>query len=76
MKVLPARNADPAAATASSKLATDTSDAAFKSALEDAGVKLHKNETAEKVDGHAYVEITSGDREGVYVNTSGNVRNG
>jgi hypothetical protein len=40
------------------------------------GVKLHKGETAEKVDGHAYYEITSGDREGMFINATGNVRNG
>jgi len=76
MKVSPTQNADAVTATASTTQADDTSDAAFKAALEDAGVKLHKNEEAEKVDGHAYIEITSGDREGMYINTSGNVRNG
>src|SRR3954470_7647577 len=76
MKVLPTQHADAVTATAANTQADDTSDAAFKSALEDAGVKLHTNETAEKVDGHAYVEVTSGDREGMYINTSGNVRNG
>ena len=30
----------------------------------------------EPVEGHAYAEITSGKREGMFVNTSGNVRNG
>ena len=38
------------------------------------GVK--KDETYKTLDGHAYVEITSGKREGMFVNTSGNVRNG
>jgi len=76
MKVSPTQNADAVTATAANTQADDTSDAAFKAALEDAGVKLHKNETAKKVDGHAYVEITSGDRAGMYINTSGNSRNG
>ena len=55
MKVLPTQNADSVSVSAATTQADDTSDAAFKAALEDAGVKLHKNEAAEKVDGHAYV---------------------
>ena len=39
-------------------------------------LKLRKNETIEPVEGHAYAEITSGAREGMYINTSGNKRNG
>jgi hypothetical protein len=37
---------------------------------------LRKNEKVEPVDGHAYAEITSGAREGMYINTSGNKRHG
>ena len=44
---------------------TDTSD-----------LKLRKNEKIEPVEGHAYAEITSGAREGMYINTSGNKRHG
>jgi hypothetical protein len=40
------------------------------------GVKLRKGETIKHVEGHAYSEITAGDREGMFINTSGNVRNG
>jgi hypothetical protein len=37
---------------------------------------LRKNEKVEPVEGHAYAEITSGAREGMYINTSGNKRHG
>ena len=50
---------------------TDTSDKADKPDL-----KLRKNEKIEPVEGHAYAEITSGAREGMYINTSGNKRHG
>jgi hypothetical protein len=43
---------------------------------ETAGVKLRKGETLQHVEGHAYAEISGGKREGMFVNTSGNVRNG
>jgi hypothetical protein len=55
---------------------------AFKAALakasttETAEITLRKGEEAVAVDGHAYSEITKGAREGMYVNTSGNVRHG
>jgi hypothetical protein len=39
-------------------------------------LKLRKNEKVEPVEGHAYAEITSGAREGMYINTSGNKRHG
>ena len=39
-------------------------------------LKLRKNEKIEPVEGHAYAEITSGAREGMYINTSGNKRHG
>jgi hypothetical protein len=39
-------------------------------------VELGEGEKAEPVAGHAYSDIVSGDREGMYVNTSGNVRHG
>jgi acid phosphatase family membrane protein YuiD len=41
-----------------------------------AGVKLRKGEAVKQVEGHAYAEVTSGAREGMFINTSGNVRNG
>jgi len=55
--------------------------AAFKAALakastEKAEITLRKGEEAVAVEGHAYSEITKGAREGMYVNTSGNVRHG
>jgi hypothetical protein len=84
MKVTATQNGDVAVAqTAGFSSADETKTASFKAALAQAsddhlpaGVKLRKGETAEKVDGHAYVEITSGDREGMFINTSGNVRDG
>ena len=39
-------------------------------------LKLRKNEKIEPVEGHAYAEITSGAREGMFINTSGNRRHG
>ena len=50
---------------------TDKSDKTDTSNL-----KLRKNEKIEPVEGHAYAEITSGAREGMYINTSGNKRHG
>jgi hypothetical protein len=41
-----------------------------------AAVKLRNGETMQHVEGHAYAEITAGSREGMFINTSGNVRNG
>src|SRR5436190_1125697 len=82
MKVIPTQNGDVAVAQAADvNSADDTKTASFKAALAQAedlptGVKLHKGETAKHVEGHAYYEITSGDREGMFINTRGNVRNG
>ena len=82
MKVIPTQNGDVAVAQAADvNSADDTKTASFKAALAQAedlptGVKLHKGETAKHVEGHAYYEIASGDREGMFINTSGNVRNG
>lgn len=39
-------------------------------------VKLHKGETIQHVEGHAYAEVTAGKREGMYINTSQNSRRG
>ena len=39
-------------------------------------IKLRKGEKIEPVEGHAYAEITSGPRSGMYINTSGNARRG
>lgn len=44
--------------------------------VDTSGLKLRKNEKIEPVEGHAYAEITSGAREGMYINTSGNKRHG
>jgi hypothetical protein len=79
MKVLPTQAGDAVATQSELRPAAADTDRAFKAALDEAadrpdGVK--KNETFKGVEGHAYVEITSGKREGMFVNTSGNVRNG
>ena len=53
---------------------TDTADKVDKPDTSD--LKLRKSEKIEPVEGHAYAEITSGAREGMYINTSGNKRHG
>jgi hypothetical protein len=58
-------------AKAGTDVATTTEDSALP-----AGVKLRKGEKIEHVEGHAYAEVTAGKREGMFINTSGNVRNG
>ena len=55
----------PAPTGGTDKPATDASD-----------IKLRKGEKIEPVEGHAYAEITSGPRSGMYINTSGNARRG
>jgi hypothetical protein len=47
-----------------------------KPEVDTADLDLRKNEKVKAVEGHAYAEITSGAREGMYINTSGNKRHG
>jgi hypothetical protein len=47
-----------------------------KPEVDTSDLKLRKNEKVKPVEGHAYAEITSGAREGMYINTSGNSRHG
>jgi hypothetical protein len=47
-----------------------------KAEVDTSDLKLRKGEKVQAVDGHAYAEITSGAREGMYINTSGNSRHG
>jgi hypothetical protein len=87
MKVLPTQTGE-AVATRLADAQTDakTGSASFKAVLASTStdetakagtdVKLHKGETIQHVEGHAYAEVTAGKREGMYINTSGNVRNG
>jgi hypothetical protein len=75
MKVLPSHIADSATRAASTR-ASSTDKRAFKSTLEKAEITLRKGEEMQAVEGHAYAEITKGAREGMYINTSGNVRHG
>jgi hypothetical protein len=39
-------------------------------------LNLRKGERVKPVDGHAYVDLVSGKRKGMYINTSGNERHG
>jgi hypothetical protein len=64
----------PSDKTSTTTTPTDTADKADKPNTSD--LKLRKNEKIEPVEGHAYAEITSGAREGMYINTSGNKRHG
>ena len=64
-----------ASTDSTAKAGTDVTTTATDEAVP-AGVKLHKGEKIEHVEGHAYAEVTSGDRDGMFINTSGNVRNG
>jgi len=75
MKVAQTQIAETPVARASQPRADGTNGAAFKQAL-DAEITLRKGEEAVPVEGHAYSEITKGAREGMYINTSGNVRHG
>ena len=45
-------------------------------AVDTKDLHLRKGETVEAVAGHAYAEIFSGAREGMFINTSGNARHG
>jgi hypothetical protein len=87
MKVLPTQSGDAVAAKLELRTQDADTDRAFKAALTEATTGLpatetkrpeglKKDETYKTLEGHAYVEITSGKREGMFVNTSGNVRNG
>ena len=85
MKVLPTQTGDAAAARSADIRLDGADSSAFKAALAQAsteqstvaeGVKLRKGEEIKHVEGHAYAEVTKGAREGMYINTSGNVRNG
>ena len=89
MKVAQTQIVESAVSRASEQKTENADSAAFKAALakasttetngattEKAEITLRKGEQAEAVEGHAYSEITKGAREGMYVNTSGNVRHG
>ena len=76
MKVVQTQSiADTTAARAAQATTDSTNGASFQETL-DAKITLRKGEEAVAVAGHAYAEITKGAREGMYVNTSGNVRHG
>jgi hypothetical protein len=59
-----------ALAQASSKSSANTPDSVLDS------TKVPKGEKTEAVKGHAYADITAGPRNGMYLNTSGNKRDG
>jgi len=75
MKVAQTQIAQPPTVQTAQAGADGTNGAAFQETL-DAEITLRKGEEAVAVEGHAYSEITKGAREGMYVNTSGNVRHG
>jgi hypothetical protein len=76
VKVTAAQGAEGAVGTAP-PTATPADGAAFKAALDTAGLKLRNGEEITPVAGRKrYAEITKGAREGQYVNTSGNARHG
>ena len=64
------------AATDTSHAGTDVTTTTTAATDGNVAVKLRTGETMEHVEGHAYAEITAGSREGMFINTSGNVRNG
>jgi hypothetical protein len=72
MQVLPSQTGGSAVAIAREPRADGT---AFKAALNEK-LDLKKGEKVKPVDGHAYADIVSGSRKGMYVNTSGNARHG
>jgi hypothetical protein len=86
MKVLSTQNGEAVAPRpADAQIDATSGSASFKAVLASAstdtealpaGVKLRKGEKIEHVEGHAYAEVTAGKREGMFINTSGNVRNG
>jgi uncharacterized membrane protein len=59
-----------ALAKASTKSAADTPDSVLDAR------KAPKGEKSKAVEGHAYADITAGPRNGMYINTSGNKRDG
>ena len=76
MKVTPTQSTDSAAPPAAGWRVEGAHPEAFRAFLERAGVEVRDGETVKQVKGHHYVEITDGAREGIYINTSGNVRHG
>ena len=86
MKVLPTQIGEAVATRPADTQINSEKTASFKAVLASAAttedsavpadVKLRKGETIEHVEGHAYAEVTAGSREGMFINTSGNVRNG
>jgi hypothetical protein len=59
-----------ALAQASTKSSANTPDSVLDSK------KVPKGEKTTPVDGHAYADVTAGPRNGMYINTSGNKRDG
>ncbi len=72
MQVLPSQAGTSALAAVPE---TRTDGAAFKDALNEE-LDLKKGEKVKPVEGHAYADIVSGKRKGMYINTSGNERHG
>ena len=85
MKVVPSQPGLPVAARSDATEAARSQRADFSSALAKASsegakpgtdVAAPSNEKSKPVEGHAYADIVSGKRKGMYLNTSGNARDG
>jgi hypothetical protein len=84
MKVVPSHTGEAVAATRAEPRTARTADfgAALAKASSTEGPKpgtdvtLREGEKTRPVEGHAYADIVSGERKGMYVNTSGNARHG
>ena len=61
--------------SSSAKKATESKES-FATLFAAAEKKLHDGEKLAKVTGHQYAKINGGDRDGEYVNLSGNARSG
>ena len=91
MKVQPTQNGDAAAPRIADTRIENADPSAFKTVLAQASTdraraptspptipptSLRKGEKMEPVEDHKYAEITAGKRSGMFINTSGNVRDG
>src|SRR3954454_21394260 len=66
----------PATSSSSSAKKAAPSKESFATLFAAAEKKLHEGEKLAKVNGHSYGKIAGGDRDGDYVNLSGNARSG
>ena len=76
MKVTATQSTDAAAPASGGWQVEGANPEAFRAFLERAGIDVRAGETVKQVKGHHYIEVVDGAREGMYINTSGNVRHG